>query len=143
VERGLPGWLLPGVSFVLAAVISFATGSSWGTFAIMFPLLIPASLGVDAPLSVVIAAVLSGGLFGDHCSPISETTILSSTGASVSLIEHFKTQIPYAALNGVIALMGFLVAGRVPSSLWILVLLVVQVCLLLGIFQVAKGKSGK
>ena len=64
-----------------------------------------------APLPIVIGAVLSGGLFGDHSSPVSETTILSSTGAGTTTIEHFRTQLPYALTNGVIALAGFIVAG--------------------------------
>ncbi|TNF87961.1 MAG: sodium:proton exchanger, partial [Gammaproteobacteria bacterium] len=71
---GLPGWLLPVTTFFFAALVSFATGSSWGTFAILFPLALPAAVATDAPLAVTIGAVLSGGLFGDHSSPISETT---------------------------------------------------------------------
>ncbi|MEM6709771.1 MAG: Na+/H+ antiporter NhaC family protein [Pseudomonadota bacterium] len=111
---GFPGWLLPAVTFLIGAIISFATGSSWGTFAILFPLVIPTAAAIEAPLPVVIAAVLSGGLFGDHCSPVSETTILSSSGASCTQYEHFRTQLPYALLNGAIALIGYLAAGLVP-----------------------------
>lgn len=80
-QAGFPAWLVPAVAFLFSAMISFATGSSWGTFAIMMPLVIPTSYAIDAPLYACIGAVLSGGLFGDHCSPISETTILSSTGS--------------------------------------------------------------
>ena len=85
-QSGFPYWLVPAVAFLLSAIISFATGSSWGTFAIMMPLVIPTAIAIDAPLLVAIGAVLSGGLFGDHCSPISETTILSSTGAGCDQI---------------------------------------------------------
>ncbi|MCV5736187.1 Na+/H+ antiporter NhaC family protein, partial [Escherichia coli] len=92
-QAGFPYWLLPAVAFLLAGIISFATGSSWGTFAIMMPLVIPTAVAIDAPLLVCIGAVLSGGLFGDHCSPISETTILSSTGAGCEQYEHFRTQL--------------------------------------------------
>ncbi|MEE4300766.1 MAG: Na+/H+ antiporter NhaC family protein [Pseudomonadales bacterium] len=77
----LPPGVLPLLVFLVGAAVSFATGSSWGTFAILIPLAVPAALALDAPLAVTVAAVLSGGLFGDHASPISETTILSSTGA--------------------------------------------------------------
>ncbi len=70
--------------FCCPPLISFRNGPSWGTFAIMMPLVIPTAIAIDAPLLVAIGAVLSGGLFGDHCSPISETTILSSTGAGVT-----------------------------------------------------------
>jgi Na+/H+ antiporter NhaC len=115
------------VAFVLAAIISFATGSSWGTFAIMFPLVIPTAVAIDAPLHVCIGAVLSGGLFGDHSSPISETTILSSTGASCPQIEHFRTQLPYALFNGAISLSAFVVAGVTGSALIILVALAAQI----------------
>lgn len=130
-QAGLPFWMLPGVAFLLSAIISFATGSSWGTFAIMLPLVIPTAVAIDAPLYVCMGAVLSGGLFGDHSSPISETTILASTGASCVQIEHFRTQLPYALFNGAISLVGFLVAGYTGSAVVLLLALVVQVCSLL------------
>lgn len=118
-EQGVPGWLIPATVFVFAAVISFATGSSWGTFAIMFPLAIPAAIATDAPLFATIGAVLSGGLFGDHSSPISETTILSATGADCETFAHFRTQLPYALCNGALAAAGFLIAG-LAESIWVL-----------------------
>lgn len=111
---GLSGTFLPAVIFVLAAIISFATGSSWGTIIIMMPLAIPSALATNAALPVAIAAVLSGGLFGDHSSPVSETTILSSTGAGTTPLAHFRTQMPYAMTNGCIAMAGFLFAGHYP-----------------------------
>ena len=117
------GWLLPGITFLLAAIISFATGSSWGTIVIMTPLAVPAALATDAALPVVIGSVLSGGLFGDHSSPVSETTILSSTGAGTSPLQHFTTQLPYALTNGAIALLGFLIAGWLRAP-WIAVAMV-------------------
>jgi Na+/H+ antiporter NhaC len=130
-REGLPGWLLPGVVFILAAIISFATGSSWGTIIIMMPLAIPAAVATDAALPIVIGAVLSGGLFGDHSSPVSETTILSSTGAGTSPLQHFKTQLPYSVFNGAIALAGFVLAG-ITELMWIALLAVgVQTALLL------------
>ena len=116
-QRGFPAWLLPLVAFLLSAVISFATGSSWGTFAIMLPLVIPTAFAIEAPLLVSIGAVLSGGLFGDHCSPISETTILSATGASCRQYDHFRTQLPYALINGGIAVVAFTIAGWIASPL--------------------------
>ncbi len=120
---GLPAGLLPAVAFVLAAVISFATGSSWGTIIIMMPLAIPAALATGAPLPIAIGEVLSGGLFGDHSSPISETTILSSTGAGTTPLEHFRTQLPYAMTNGAIAFGGFVLAGIMDID-WILPIVV-------------------
>jgi len=130
-QAGLPYWLLPAVVFILSAIISFATGSSWGTFAIMLPLVIPTAVAIDAPLHVCMGAVLSGGLFGDHSSPISETTILSSTGASCSQIDHFRTQLPYALFNGAISLSAFVVAGVTGSALIILVAVAAQIAGLL------------
>ena len=123
-RQGLSGELLPAIVFLLAAAISFATGSSWGTIIIMMPLAVPAALSTDALMPVVIGAVLSGGLFGDHSSPVSETTILSSTGAGTTPLEHFRTQLPYALTNGAIAFTGFVVAGYSGVS-WIAAGLVV------------------
>ncbi|MEZ5558411.1 MAG: Na+/H+ antiporter NhaC family protein [Pseudomonadales bacterium] len=113
---GVPGPLLPLAAFLVAALISFATGSSWGTFAIVLPLALPAAVATGAPLYVVIGAVLSGGLFGDHSSPISETTILSATGAGSEQYAHFRTQLPYALTNGGLAAAGFVVAGMMPAA---------------------------
>ena len=112
--------LLPCLTFLIAAVISFSTGTSWGTFAIMVPLAVPMALnfsGNEITLLVLatVAALAGGGVFGDHCSPLSDTTILASCGAASDHIDHVKTQIPYAGLAAVAALlvylgMGFLVA---------------------------------
>ena len=130
-QASLPFWLLPAIVFVLSAIISFATGSSWGTFAIMFPLVIPTAITIGAPLYVCMGAVLSGGLFGDHSSPISETTILSSTGANGSQLEHFRTQLPYALFNGVISIIAFLIAGLTGASMIIIGALLLQATLLI------------
>ena len=121
-ENAAP-WALPVIIFLVSCSISFATGSSWGTFAIMLPLALPATVAIDAPLYVCIGAVLSGGLFGDHCSPISETTILSSTGAGCDAFEHFQTQLPYALANGVLCIGGYVLAGF-TASVWTLALLI-------------------
>lgn len=131
---GLAGWLLPAVSFVLAAIISFATGSSWGTVIIMMPLAVPAAIATSADLAVTIGAVLSGGLFGDHSSPVSETTILSSTGADTTPLAHFKTQMPYAITNGCIALFIFVLAG-LRANPW---LAIGAVALQLGVMLLLK-----
>ena len=130
---GMPGWLLPATTFLLAAIISFASGSSWGTIIIMMPLAIPAAIATDAALPVTIGAVLSGGLFGDHSSPVSETTILSSTGAGTTPLEHFRTQLPYAGTNGVLAFICFLVAGYTARPGIALLAIVTQAALLGGL----------
>lgn len=124
-ENAAP-WALPVMIFLVSCSISFATGSSWGTFAIMLPLALPAAVAIDAPLYVCIGAVLSGGLFGDHCSPISETTILSSTGAGCDAFEHFQTQLPYALVNGALCVIGFIAAGLTGSTWTLPILLAIQ-----------------
>lgn len=108
--------LVPAAIFLFGAFVSFSTGSSWGTFAIMMPLAIPMAQAFSIPFAIAVGAVLSGGLFGDHCSPISDTTILSSTGAECDLVEHVRTQLPYALVNGVIALIAFIIAGATKSA---------------------------
>jgi len=111
-----PG-LIPAVIFLFGTFVSFSTGSSWGTFAIMMPLAVPMAHAFSIPYAIAVGAVLSGGLFGDHCSPISDTTILSSTGAECDLVAHVRTQLPYAAVNGVIAFLAYIFAGYTKSPL--------------------------
>lgn len=109
----LPAWLLPASLFLVSGGIAFSVGSSWGTFSIMLPIAISvsAALGVDPAL--LVAAVFSGGIFGDHSSPISDTTIVSSLASGTDHIDHVSTQLPYALLAGSISLAGFLVLGLV------------------------------
>jgi Na+/H+ antiporter NhaC len=114
-QGNVPGWAIPALLFITGAAISFATGSSWGTFAILVPLAIPASAALGAPLYASIGAVLSGGLFGDHCSPISDTTVLSSMGAACDHIDHVKTQLPYAVTVALASIISYLVAGFFDS----------------------------
>ncbi len=132
-REGVDAAWLPALVFLLAAIISFATGSSWGTIIIMIPLAVPAAAATGAVLPVVIGAVLSGGLFGDHSSPVSETTLLSSSGAGTTPLAHFRTQMPYALTNGGLALLAFLVAGSVASPLIAVAALSAQALLLLAI----------
>lgn len=102
-------YLLAGVVFLLSSLIAFSTGTSWGTFSIMIPVAVPMAVGMDANVALCIGAVISGGVFGDHCSPISDTTIISSLAADCEVIEHVKTQLPYALISGVVALVLFIV----------------------------------
>lgn len=114
----LPTFIIPGVIFLLAGIIAFSTGSSWGVYALMMPIAIPMADTLDIALPIAIGAVISGGLFGDHCSPISDTTILASTGAACDHIEHVRTQFPYAILVSVCAFIGYIAAG-LTESYWI------------------------
>lgn len=108
-SENLSVFLLAGVIFLLSSLISFATGTSWGTFSIMIPVAVPMAVGMDANVALCIGAVISGGVFGDHCSPISDTTIISSMAAECEVIEHVKTQLPYALISGVIAFVLFII----------------------------------
>lgn len=105
-----PIWLAATV-FLLAAVISFSTGTSWGTFSIMVPIAVPLAATMDANMALVLGAVISGGVFGDHCSPISDTTIISSMATGCDHVDHVKTQLPYALISGVIAFSLFVLFG--------------------------------
>ena len=118
--------------FLIGAVMSFATGTSWGTFAIVMPIAIPMAYHLDASLYVTIAAVLSGGLFGDHCSPVSDTTILSATGAGCGLMDHMWTQLPYALICASVAFVGFMVAGATESVVVTVICVVAMILVYLG-----------
>ncbi|RUO26420.1 sodium:proton antiporter [Aliidiomarina minuta] len=97
-DGSMPLWLLLPLIFILSAITAFAIGSSWGTFAIMLPLAIPLALSLGLPPAPFIAAAISGGIFGDHSSPISDTTIIASLAAGTEHIDHVRTQLPYALL---------------------------------------------
>ncbi len=107
----LPPVIFLPLVFLVAAIIGFATGTSWGTFAIMLPIAVPAAQTLGLPLGPFIAAALSGGVFGDHASPISDTTIISSMAAATDHIDHVRTQLPYALLAAAVAVIGFAIVG--------------------------------
>ena len=111
----IPPFLLPSIIFILGAIISFSTGTAYGTMGILMPLAIPLAHSLSPDMSYVVvatSAVLTGAIFGDHCSPISDTTILSSMGAGCHHIDHVNTQMPYAIFISVITvLFGYIPAG--------------------------------
>lgn len=129
VGGGFPLGLVPVIVFVLSALTAFATGTSWGTFAIMIPITMPIAVGLGQAMNlefsallnstlICTSAVLGGAVFGDHASPISDSTILSSTGAGCPHLEHVATQLPYAITVAVCTGIGFLVGGLAQSLLW-------------------------
>jgi tetracycline resistance efflux pump len=147
VEGGFPLAMLPVVVFLISCLLSFSTGTSWGTFAIMIPLTMPIAVGLaeasglagDALVAatlVPVGAILGGAIFGDHSSPISDTTVLSSTGAGVPHLEHVATQVPYAVFVAICALGGHLLAGLTRSA--ILGLLVSAALFVAGLFILPK-----
>jgi tetracycline resistance efflux pump len=107
--------LLPALVFLISCFIAFATGTSWGTFAIMLSIALPMAESLQAPLPLILAAVLGGGVFGDHCSPISDTSIISSMAAATDHIDHVRTQLPYALIGGGITAVMYLLLGLMNS----------------------------
>ncbi|MDU1264333.1 MAG: Na+/H+ antiporter NhaC family protein [Peptostreptococcus sp.] len=136
----LPPFLLPSIIFGLGAIISFSTGTAYGTMGILMPLAIPLAHSINPDMAYVIvstSAVLTGAIFGDHCSPISDTTILSSMGAGCNHIDHVKTQMPYSIFTAVVTV----VAGYIPAGMGVpayIVLPVAIVIMALGIRFVGK-----
>jgi Na+/H+ antiporter NhaC len=111
VRETLPPALFLPLVFVVAAVVGFCTGTSWGTFGLMLPLAIPVAMDAGLPVAPFVAATLSGGVFGDHASPISDTTIIASMAAATDHIDHVRTQLPYALLAAGAAALAFAVTG--------------------------------
>ena len=114
--------LLPFFMFVIGCIIAFATGTSHGTFGILLPLAIPISMQFEINVYIGIAAVVSGALFGDHCSPISDTTLLSATASGCDNLDHVRTQLPYALIAAGASAVGFLIAPMFNSPLPTLVI---------------------
>ena len=109
----IPGPLLAPLIFIVSAFIAFSVGSSWGTFAIMIPIAIPIATTLGFPVPLFLGAAISGAIFGDHASPISDTTVVASMASATDHIDHVRTQLPYALLAASIAAVFFLVAGLV------------------------------
>lgn len=109
------GWLspelLPAIVFIVSSFIAFSTGTSWGTFAIMLAISIPMANMHGSDITIIVAATLGGGIFGDHCSPISDTSIISSMASASDHIDHVKTQLPYALVGGTITVIMYLIIG--------------------------------
>ena len=123
-----PGFLLPSLIFILGSIISFATGTAYGTMGILMPLAVPLAHSINPEMSFIVvstSAVLTGAIFGDHCSPISDTTILSSMGAGCNHIEHVRTQMPYAIFTAIITV----VFGYIPAGLGMPVYIVLPIAL--------------
>lgn len=125
----IPAFLLPSIIFVLGAIISFSTGTAYGTMGILMPLAIPLAHSISPDMGYVVvstSAVLTGAIFGDHCSPISDTTILSSMGAGCNHIDHVKTQMPYSLFIAAITV----VFGYIPAGFGLPVVIVLPVAII-------------
>jgi len=109
-----PVFLLPALFFLVSCLISFSTGTSYGTFSIMVPLAIPVAMAMGIPLPLMFAACISGGVFGDNASPFSDTSVITGVSAKINVVRHVETQLPYALISATGAIILFVVAG-----LWI------------------------
>ena len=135
--------LVPMVIFLICNLISFATGTSWGTMAIAMPIAVPLALSFGVPLPLAVSAVLTGSVMGDHCSPISDTTIMSSMFSGSDHIDHVKTQIPYALTASGVAVLAYIAAGTGMSVALVLPLGIVLVGILLYLFSAISAKSAR
>lgn len=136
--------LLPAIIFIVACVLAFATGTSWGTFGILIPIVTYLFVNdPESPLMVIgISACLAGAVCGDHCSPISDTTIMSSAGAQCNHINHVSTQLPYALTVAGISFVSFIIAGFVPVWYVVLPIGIALTILTLFVFKmIAKKKT--
>lgn len=134
--------ILPALTFLIAAALSFSMGTSWGTFGILIPIVFAICENV-APMLIVpaLAASLAGSVFGDHCSPISDTTIMASAGAGCDHIQHVSTQLPYCIVVASCCLVGYLVAGFTNGNL--IATLGISVVMLFGVMIVLHKKFGE
>ena len=132
--------MLPAIIFLVALGLAFATGTSWGTFGILIPIVLPIFAGQPTLLTIGISACLAGAVCGDHISPISDTTVMASAGANVNHITHVSTQIPYAMTVAAISFICFILAGFVRN--WV-ICLIVGVALIVGTLFVLRATKGK
>lgn len=107
--------LVPALIFLISAFIAFSTGTSWGTFAIMIAIAVPLAQGLDTNVTLAVAAALGGGVFGDHCSPTSDTSIITSMATGSDHIDHVRTQLPYALIGGAITTVAYLILGNIGA----------------------------
>ena len=131
--------LLPAIIFVIGCLLAFATGTSWGTFGILIPIVVNAFQSVDPDLMIIaISACMAGAVCGDHCSPISDTTIMASAGAQCEHVNHVTTQIPYAIVAAVISCITYIIAGFTRSAL---ISLPIGIVLVIGTLTVIKKQQ--
>ncbi len=119
-DSGATFGMLPAFIFIIAGFLSFSTGTAWGTFGILIPIVVPVAQAINPEIvTVCLSATLAGSVFGDHCSPISDTTILSSAGAGCNHVEHVSTQFGYAFIVAICSLVGYVVAGFTDGNLFL------------------------
>ncbi|MGN0959838.1 MAG: Na+/H+ antiporter NhaC family protein, partial [Coriobacteriales bacterium] len=132
--------MLPAIIFLVAWGLAFATGTSWGTFGILIPIVLPIFANEPTLLTIGISACLAGAVAGDHCSPISDTTVMASAGANMNHIEHVNTQLPYVLTMAGVSFVCFVIAGFVKSAV---ICLPIGAALVIGVLLVIKKVCGK
>ena len=140
-NTNFPHFLFPAIFFVLAGVIAFSTGTSWGTFGVLVPIAVTILGGSGTLALLTVSATLGGAVFGDHVSPISDTTILASAGAQCDHVEHVNTQLPYASIIAGLSVVVYLIAGAcatLGSVLTCLIMWLVAIALFVGVIFVIK-----
>jgi Na+/H+ antiporter NhaC len=137
------GWMsmLPAVIFVIACLLAFASGTSWGTFGMLIPIAIAVTQKNPELMYVAISACMAGAVCGDHCSPISDTTIMSSAGAGVNHISHVETQLPYAITVAAVSFFIYIVAGFTKS--WIISLPIGIIAMIAVLYVIRSLTGGK
>ena len=132
---------LPAIIFAIAVALSFATGTSWGTFGILIPIVLSVFSGSDGNITIIaISACMAGAVCGDHCSPISDTTIMASAGAECNHINHVSTQLPYALTVAGVSFVSYIIAGFVKSAF---ISLPIAIALMIATLFVLKAVLGK
>ena len=132
--------MLPAVIFIVACILAFASGTSWGTFGILIPI-VTAVFPADSKLLIIgISACCAGAVCGDHCSPISDTTIMASAGAQCEHLDHVSTQLPYALTVAIVSFIGFIVAGFVQN---VYITWLASAALLLGVLLFLRARERK
>lgn len=133
--------LLPAIIFLVGCFLAFATGTSWGTFGILIPIVVDAFSATDPQLMIIaISACMAGAVCGDHCSPISDTTIMASAGAQCEHVNHVSTQLPYAITAAAVSCVSYIVAGYVRN---VVISLIVAIALMLATLSVIKMTAAK
>jgi Na+/H+ antiporter NhaC len=131
--------IIPAALFLIACVLAFASGTSWGTFGILIPLGLAITESHPELSTPIIAACMAGAVYGDHCSPISDTTIMASAGANCNHVSHVSTQLPYATTVAAVSAISYVIAGYVSSPV---IPLAVGVVILLGVLFFLRGREG-
>ncbi len=137
--------LLPAIIFLVGCFLAFATGTSWGTFGILIPIVVAVFQGTNETMMIIsISACMAGAVCGDHCSPISDTTIMASAGAQCNHVNHVSTQLPYAMTVAAVSCVTYMIAGIVQNAIICLVIgIALQIGVLLAIKAITKDHTGR